>query len=132
MPNDTSVLLKVSIQESVSCSSLYCRRKAKTHKNICESKRVHVKTYLAHTRFTYLVGMSGKCACYISLPLSLLRYSLFRHFGVWDCCNSDSDNEFRLHMNGCSDPSSSTMNNLREWGFLRNEYAENIGKKSVY
>ena len=76
----------------------------------------------------------GKCACYISLPLSLVHYvySLFRHFGAWDCCNSDGDNEFRLHMNGCSDPSSSTVNNLREWGSLRNEYAENIRKKSVY
>ena len=74
----------------------------------------------------------GKCACYISLTLSLVHYSLFRHFGAWDCCNRDGDNELRLHMNGCNNASCSIVNNLRERGFLRNEYAEIIEKKSVY
>ena len=100
MPNDTPVLFKVSIQES------YLEKSAPINQAI----------YLS------------KCACYISLPLSLVHYSVFRHFGVWDCCNSDGDHELRVHIHGCRDSSGSTVNNLREWRFLRNEYVENIGK----
>ena len=45
--------------------------------------------------------------------------SLFHYFLVGDLCTCDCVFEFLFHISHYTLPSSSTMNNHREWGFLR-------------
>lgn len=96
--------------------------------NISSAYPARVQRQLAkHKRLVYL----GTCVCCIFFLLSHFHCSLFRHFGAWDCCNSDSDTGALLHMNGYSDPSSSIASNLREWEYLT-KIIDTLGKiKSI-
>lgn len=96
--------------------------------NMSSAYPARVQGQLAkHKRLVYL----GTYVCCIFFLLSHFHCSLFRHFGAWDCCNSDSDTGALLHMNDYSDPSSSIASNLREWEYLT-KIIDTLGKiKSI-
>ena len=87
------------------------RRKAKTHKNVCESKRVDVKTYLAHKRFTYLVGMTGN---YTLLNVRNVHNSLFHRGQEQDWCTSASAFYVLHRMLRCIGTKLPSLNNVHQ------------------
>ena len=70
-----------------------------------------MKTYLAHTRFTYLVGMTGK---YTLLTVRNFPYSLFHRGQELDWCTSASAVYILHRMLRCIGTKLPSLNNVHE------------------